>query len=45
MIDNMKFEPRSRYGERPLIDTITIVVWTAVGLVLIVVPLVTASLG
>ena len=28
MIDDMKFEPRSRYEERPVIDTITLVIWT-----------------
>jgi uncharacterized membrane protein YqhA len=45
MIDDMDVEPGSRYQERPAIDTITIVIWTAVGLVLIATPLVMVSLG
>jgi uncharacterized membrane protein YqhA len=45
MIDDMKAAPRSRYEQRPAIDTISIVIWTAVGLVLIATPLVMVSLG
>jgi len=44
MIDTMEFEPRSRDEETSVIDTITVVIWTAIGLVLFVTPLVMASL-
>ena len=45
MIDDMKLDPRSRYEEHPAIDMITIAVWAAIGLVLIITPLVMVSLG
>ena len=45
MIKDMQLDPRSRHEERPAIDMITIAVWTAMGLVLIVPALVMVSLG
>jgi hypothetical protein len=44
MINTIDFEPRSRGEETRLIDTITVVIWIAIGLVLFVTPLVMASL-
>ncbi len=41
----IEFEPDPRPEEATVTDGITIAVWAALGLVLIVVPLVMASLG
>jgi hypothetical protein len=43
--DTMEFEPDPEPEEAAVSDGITIAVWAAVGLVLVIVPLVMASFG
>ena len=45
MINDVKLAPLSRKEESPAIDLITIVIWMAIGLVVIITPLVMVSLG